>query len=171
MISLETNGCSITGAASAMRTGRTPIELTDGPSTAVLLASALCITHSVESVIGLWCIGHTAWSPCVHVHSSSCSTVPVERAIGARLSVVTWQNSHVSATGRKRRRKRVISTYTLDSGSRNCQPASRSIRYRSMRIFPHGRAEAETHSSSVRVVMLEVFDTATGRTGSRCPGF
>jgi hypothetical protein len=73
-----------------------PVKSDVGPTVSV--SAALLITQRLESGRGLWCMGQMAWSPCVHVHSSSSSADPTHKTAGASVSVATWHKSHTIAT-------------------------------------------------------------------------
>ena len=62
---------------------------------------------------GRWCIGHIAWSPCTHVHSTRSADAVIHKTIGAAVSPATWLASHMAAIGPRMRRSRVIRDQTL----------------------------------------------------------
>ena len=92
----------------------TPTKLKIDARTAVSPLSALRIRQIRKPGAGLWCMGQIAWSPCVHVHSSSSSAVPAQSTMGAVANSPTWQESQMAAIGPSARRRRVMSNYNLD---------------------------------------------------------
>jgi hypothetical protein len=79
--------CTGAGAAIDVEGGRSPNIAKSEPSTAASPSFALRIRQMLEPGAGLWCIGQMAWSPCVHVHSTSASGDAAQNSAGAVIDI------------------------------------------------------------------------------------
>jgi len=93
----------------AVRSVISPDMPTNVVRTALVESCAACIAHETTPLVGLWCIGHIAPTPCPHVHTATCVPVPmIEKASGASAIVPTWQHNQIAVIGASTRRRGVI---------------------------------------------------------------